>query len=190
VRKETAAISLAVNISARQFRQPDFVERVLAALDRTGANPLTLKLELTESMLLNDVEDVIAKMTDLKSHGLRLSLDDFGTGYSSLAYLRRLPLDELKIDLSFVRDILADAASGAIAQAILTLGKAMGLRVIAEGVETEEQRDFLIRMGCHSFQGFLYSRPLPLEEFQLWLPESAARAAPKPKKVRRSTSKT
>jgi diguanylate cyclase (GGDEF)-like protein/PAS domain S-box-containing protein len=190
VRKETAAISLAVNISARQFRQPDFVERVLAALDRTGANPLTLKLELTESMLLNDVEDVIAKMTDLKSHGLRLSLDDFGTGYSSLAYLRRLPLDELKIDLSFVRDILADAASGAIAQAILTLGKAMGLRVIAEGVETKEQQDFLIHMGCHSFQGFLFSRPLPLEEFQLWLPDSVARAAAKPKKVRRSTSKT
>jgi EAL domain-containing protein (putative c-di-GMP-specific phosphodiesterase class I) len=190
VRKEASAIALAVNISARQFRQPNFVERVLAALARTGANPLTLKLELTESMLLDNVDDVIAKMTALKSHGLRLSLDDFGTGYSSLAYLKRLPLDELKIDLSFVRDILADAASGAIAQAILTLGKAMGLRVIAEGVETEEQRDFLIRMGCHSFQGFLYSRPLPLEEFQLWLPESAARAAPKPKKVRRSTSKT
>jgi diguanylate cyclase (GGDEF)-like protein/PAS domain S-box-containing protein len=190
VRKEASAIALAVNISARQFRQPNFVERVLAALARTGANPRTLKLELTESMLLDNVDDVIAKMTALKSHGLRLSLDDFGTGYSSLAYLKRLPLDELKIDLSFVRDILADAASGAIAQAILTLGKAMGLRVIAEGVETEEQRDFLIRMGCHSFQGFLYSRPLPLEEFQLWLPESAARAAPKPKKVRRSTSKT
>jgi len=190
VRKEAAEIALAVNISARQFRQPNFVERVLAALARTGANPLTLKLELTESMLLDNVDDVIAKMTALKSHGMRLSLDDFGTGYSSLAYLKRLPLDELKIDLSFVRDILADAASGAIAQAILTLGKAMGLRVIAEGVETEEQRDFLIRMGCHSFQGFLYSQPLPLEEFQLWLPESAARAAPKPKKVRRSTSKT
>jgi diguanylate cyclase (GGDEF)-like protein/PAS domain S-box-containing protein len=188
VRKEAAEIALAVNISARQFRQPNFVERVLAALARTGANPLTLKLELTESMLLDNVDDVIAKMTALKSHGMRLSLDDFGTGYSSLAYLKRLPLDELKIDLSFVRDILADAASGAIAQAILTLGKAMGLRVIAEGVETEEQRDFLIRMGCNSFQGFLFSRPLPLKEFQLWFPESAGSAAPKPKKARRSSS--
>jgi EAL domain-containing protein (putative c-di-GMP-specific phosphodiesterase class I) len=127
-------------------------------------------------------------MTALKSHGLRLSLDDFGTGYSSLAYLKRLPLDELKIDLIFVRDILADAASGAIAQAILSLGKAMGLRVIAEGVETEEQRDFLIRMGCYSFQGFLFSRPLPLEEFQLWFPEPAGSATPKPKKARRSSS--
>jgi diguanylate cyclase (GGDEF)-like protein/PAS domain S-box-containing protein len=188
VQKERAAIALAVNISARQFRQPDFVERVLAALARTGANPLTLKLELTESMLLENVEDVIAKMTALKSHGLRFSLDDFGTGYSSLAYLRRLPLDELKIDLIFVRDILADAASGAIAQAILTLGRAMGLRVIAEGVETKEQREFLIRMGCHSFQGFLFSRPLPLEEFQLWLPEPAGSAAPIPKKFQRSSS--
>jgi diguanylate cyclase (GGDEF)-like protein/PAS domain S-box-containing protein len=188
VRKETAAITLAVNISARQFRQPDFVDRVLSVLDRTGANSLTLKLELTESILLDNVDDVIAKMKVLKSHGLRFSLDDFGTGYSSMAYLRRLPLDELKIDLIFVRDILADAASGAIAQAILSLGKAMGLRVIAEGVESEEQRKFLIRMGCHSFQGFLFSRPLPLEEFQLWLPESTESAAPAPKKARRSSS--
>jgi diguanylate cyclase (GGDEF)-like protein/PAS domain S-box-containing protein len=183
-RKETAALALAVNISARQFRQPDFVERVLAALDRTGANPLTLKLELTESMLLDNVDDVIVKMTALKSHGLRLSLDDFGTGYSSLAYLKRLPLDELKIDLTFVRDLGADAASGAIAQAILSLGKAMDLRVIAEGVESEEQRDFLIRMGCHSFQGFLFSRPLPLEDFQLWLPNSSESAAPSSRKAR------
>jgi EAL domain-containing protein (putative c-di-GMP-specific phosphodiesterase class I) len=184
-RKETAAITLAVNISARQFRQADFVERVLAALKRTGANPQSLKLELTESMLLDNVDDVIAKMTALKSHGLRFSLDDFGTGYSSLAYLRRLPLDELKIDLIFVRDLLEDAASGAIAQAILSLGKAMGLRVIAEGVESEEQQEFLIRMGCHSFQGFLFSRPLPLEEFQLWLPDSAESAAPIPRKLKR-----
>jgi EAL domain-containing protein (putative c-di-GMP-specific phosphodiesterase class I) len=186
LRKETAAVTLAVNISARQFRQPDFVERVLAALDRTGANPLTLKLELTESMLLDNVDDVITKITALKSHGLRFSLDDFGTGYSSMAYLRRLPLDELKIDLIFVRDIMADAASGAIAQAILSLGKAMGLRVIAEGVETREQRDFLVRMGCNSFQGFLFSRPLPLEEFQLWLPDSVGQRAQIPKRLLRS----
>jgi EAL domain-containing protein (putative c-di-GMP-specific phosphodiesterase class I) len=117
-------------------------------------------------MLLDDIEEVIAKMTELKLHGLRFSLDDFGTGYSSLSYLRRLPLDHLKIDRSFVRDILLDASSGAIAQTIISLSHAMGLPVIAEGVETEEQLNFLIRLGCHTFQGYLFSRPLPLEAFE------------------------
>ena len=169
-RTSTAHVVISVNISARQFRQPDFVQRVLDALERTGANPRNLDLELTESMLAENIEEIIAKMTELKAHGLRFSLDDFGTGYSSLAYLKRLPLDLLKIDRSFVRDILVDAGSGAIAQTILSLSRAMGLPVIAEGVETEEQREFLTRMGCHSFQGFLFSRPLPLEEFErLWL---------------------
>jgi diguanylate cyclase (GGDEF)-like protein/PAS domain S-box-containing protein len=177
-RAETAHIAISVNISARQFRQPNFVHLVLAALDRTGANPRNLELELTESMLVEDIEDVIAKMTALKVHGLRFSLDDFGTGYSSLAYLRRLPLDQLKIDRSFVRDILMDSSSGAIAQTILSLSSAMGLPVIAEGVETEEQRAFLTGLGCHSFQGYLFSRPLPLMEFErLWL-NSAKSAAP------------
>lgn len=169
-RQETARLTLSVNISARQLRDPDFVENVLATLDRTGANPNSLKLELTESMFVDDVEDVIAKMTQLKSHGLRFSLDDFGTGYSSLAYLRRLPLDQLKIDQAFVRDILVDTSSGAIAQSIISLSHAMGLSVIAEGVETQAQLDFLARLGCHSFQGFLYSRPVPAEEFELLLP--------------------
>ncbi|MGA2673005.1 MAG: PAS domain S-box protein [Terracidiphilus sp.] len=175
-RKESAHIVVAVNISARQFRQPDFVEHVLAVLDRTGANPHNLKLELTESMLVENIEDVIGIMADLKSHGVRFSLDDFGTGYSSLSYLKRLPLDQLKIDRAFVRDMLTDATSGAIAGTLISLGRAMGLSVIAEGVETEEQRDFLTRMGCHSFQGFLFSRPLELEQFhRLWLdPEEAA----------------
>lgn len=169
VRKETAPLTVAVNISARQFRNPDFVENVLAMLDRTGANPQNLKLELTESMLVDDVEDVISKMTELKSHGLRFSLDDFGTGYSCLAYLGRLPLDQLKIDQAFVRDILVDAGSGVIAQTIITLSRSMGLSVMAEGVETEGQREFLARLGCHSYQGFLFSGPVPLEEFQLLL---------------------
>ena len=165
-----APISIAVNISARQFRQPDFVEQVLAVLKRTGANPQHLDLELTESMLLENVEDVIAKMTLLKSHGLHFSLDDFGTGYSSLSYLKRLPLDQLKIDRSFVQDILEDIGSRAIAQSVISLGQALGLAVIAEGVETTEQCDLLISHGCHSFQGYLYSRPLPLDDFQrLWL---------------------
>ena len=168
--RQTAHLSISVNISARQFRQPDFVSQVLTAIDHAGANPRNLKLELTESMLVENVEDVIEKMTELKSHGLRFSLDDFGTGYSSLAYLKRLPLDQLKIDRSFVRDILVDESSAAIAQTIVSLSRAMGLPVIAEGVETEAQREFLTRIGCHAFQGFLFSQPLPLAEFEsYWL---------------------
>ena len=146
------------------------MERVLASVARTGANPMTLKLELTESMLVDNLDDIIAKMTELREHGLSFSLDDFGTGYSSLSYLKRLPLDQLKIDRAFVRDILSDVSSGAIAQTIISLSKAMGLSVIAEGVETEGQRDFLMQLGCSSFQGYLYGRPLPAAEFErLWL---------------------
>ncbi|MCX7176432.1 MAG: EAL domain-containing protein [Proteobacteria bacterium] len=164
-RPDTAHLSLAVNVSARQFHHPDFVEDVLAVLERTGANPHKLKLELTESMLVHDIEDIILKMTALKEIGVRFSLDDFGTGYSSLSYLKRLPLDQLKIDQSFVREVFTDINDGAIAQAIIALSQTMGLSVIAEGVETEEQRDFLSRLGCQSYQGFLFSRPLPLIEF-------------------------
>jgi diguanylate cyclase (GGDEF)-like protein/PAS domain S-box-containing protein len=164
---QSAAITIAVNISARQLHQPDFVQQVLKALDQTGANPRNLELELTESMLVENVEEVIGKMTTLKEHGLRFSLDDFGTGYSSLSYLKRLPFDQLKIDLSFVRDILMDASSGAIAQTIVSLGKAMNISVIAEGVETVEQRDALSRLGCHLFQGYLFSKPLPLADFEM-----------------------
>ena len=179
-RKETADIRVAVNISARQLLNPLFAEIVLTTLDRTGANPHNLELELTESMFVDNVEDVVAKMTELKSHGLRFSLDDFGTGYSSLAYLRRLPLDQLKIDQEFVRDILADASSGAIAQSIISLSRAMGLSAIAEGVETEGQRLHLARIGCHAFQGFLFSGPVPLEEFELLLPGRAKSATGNP----------
>jgi EAL domain-containing protein (putative c-di-GMP-specific phosphodiesterase class I) len=169
--RQTARLSIAVNISASQFRQPDFVQQVLSALDSTGANPRNLGLELTESMLAENIEEVIEKMKDLKSHGLRFSLDDFGTGFSSLAYLKRLPLNQLKIDGSFIRDILMDQSSAAIAQTIVSLSRAMGLPVIAEGVETEEQREFLTRIGCHAFQGYTFSRPLPLDEFESqWLP--------------------
>jgi diguanylate cyclase (GGDEF)-like protein len=163
----TAEISIAVNISGLQLRQPDFVKSLLAVLDRTGANPHNLDLEITEGMLVENVEDVIGKMTMLKSHGMRFSVDDFGTGYSSLAYLKRLPLDQLKIDRSFVRDILVDACSGTLAQTIISLSRAMGLSVIAEGVETEEQREFLARLGCDAIQGYLCSPPLPLEDFLL-----------------------
>jgi diguanylate cyclase (GGDEF)-like protein/PAS domain S-box-containing protein len=165
-RGETAGITVAVNVSARQFRQPDFVEEILEALERGKADPRRLKLELTESMLVDNIEDVVAKMTKLKSLGLSFSLDDFGTGYSSLSYLKRLPLDQLKIDQSFVLDLLADSNNGAIAQTIIALGQTMGLSVIAEGVETEEQRDFLVELGCPAYQGYLFSRPLPVQEFE------------------------
>ncbi len=178
--QKTARITLAVNISARQFQQPEFVGKVLTALETAGISAQNLKLELTESMLVDSIEDVIAKMIELKSHGLRFSLDDFGTGYSSLSYLKRLPLDELKIDLAFVRS-MHEPGGGAIVQAIISLGKAMNLEVVAEGVETEEQRVFLAGLGCHSYQGYLFSRPVPVADFERLLaeprvmPETAAR---------------
>ncbi len=165
-RPEMAHLTVAVNVSARQFHQPDFVDQVLAVLDSTGANPQRLKLELTESLLVDNVEDIIAKMTALKAKGVGFSLDDFGTGYSSLSYLKRLPLDQLKIDQCFVRDMLTDPNDAAIAKIIVALAQSLGLAVIAEGVETEAQRDFLARQGCHAYQGYLFSRPLPLEEFE------------------------
>ena len=164
---EMAHLTLAVNVSSRQFRQTDFVEKVLAALEETGANPQRLKLELTESLLLDSIEDTIAKMTRLKAEGVGFSLDDFGTGYSSLSYLKRLPLDQLKIDRSFVRDVMTDPNDAAIARTIVSLAHSLGLSVIAEGVETEAQRDFLVAHGCHSFQGYLYSRPGPVENLRL-----------------------
>lgn len=163
-------VPLAVNISARQFRQHDFVEHVLAALKLSGVNPVQLKLELTETALVEDIQDVTAKMTALKSHGLKFSMDDFGTGYSSLAYLKRLPLDELKIDRAFVQDIMEDGPSGAIARVIISIGQVLNLSVIAEGVETLAQRDALLAMGCDSYQGYLFSRPLTAYEFErIWL---------------------
>ena len=158
-------LSIAVNVSPREFRQPKFVDQVLAALDRTGANPQNLQIELSETMFGENVEDVIVRMNKLKALGVRFSLEDFGTGYSSMTYLKRLPLDQIKIDRAFVSDILNDPISGAVAQAIVSFAHAMGLSVIAEGVETEEQRAFLAKLGCHSFQGFLFSHPLPLGEF-------------------------
>ncbi len=175
-RKPAARLAIAVNISVRQFRQPEFVQQVFSALQQTGANPRNLRLELTESMLVENIEEVIAKMTELKSHGLRFALDDFGTGFSSLAYLKRLPLDQLKVGRSFMRGILTDQGSAAVVQTIISLSRAMGLPVIAEGVETEEQHQLLTRLGCHAFQGYLFSPPLPPDEFQrLWLSAAAGK---------------
>lgn len=164
-RPESAHLSLAVNVSVRQFCRADFVASLVATLARTGADPRRLKLELTESLLVEDVSDISAKMSALKELGLGLVLDDFGTGYSSLSYLRRLPLDQLKIDRSFVHDLLFDPNSVAIAQTIIVLGQTMGLAVLAEGVETAGQRDLLAGLGCHLYQGYLFGQPMPLEEF-------------------------
>ena len=166
MRSEFAHLTLSVNVSARQFYQADFVSQVLTALARSGANPLRLKLELTEGVLVANVEDVILKMTALKGAGVGFSLDDFGTGYSSLSYLKRLPLDQLKIDQGFVRDILVDPNDAAIARMVIVLAESLGLAVIAEGVETEAQRAFLATQGCHAYQGYLFSRPLPLVGFE------------------------
>lgn len=159
----TSNLTIAVNVSPRQFHQDDFVNQVLAVIDETGANPLRLKLELTEGLLIDNVEGVIAKMTALKEVGVGFSLDDFGTGYSSLAYLKRMPLDQLKIDQGFVRDVLIDANDAAIAKVVIVLAESLGLMVIAEGVETEAQRDFLASQGCHAYQGYLFGRPMPID---------------------------
>ncbi len=174
-RSGESPIPIAVNVSARQFRQADFVKHVLATLDRFGVDPKNLKLEITESMLLDNLEETVGIMETLKSHGLQFSLDDFGTGYSSLAYLKRLPLDQLKIDRSFVRDIRANAANGAVAHAIISLARALGLPVIAEGVETDEQRELLAHLGCSCFQGFLFSKAVPPADFEALLFTSANR---------------
>ncbi|KQW23638.1 EAL domain-containing protein [Acidovorax sp. Root402] len=161
-----AQLSLAINVSARQFLQDDFVAQVLALVQQTGANPAQIKLELTESLLLDNVDSVIATMRALKAHGLGFSLDDFGTGYSSLSYLKRLPLDQIKIDQGFVRDVLLDASDAAIARSIIALAGSLGLSVIAEGVETTAHYQFLLAHGCQAFQGYLFGRPLTLEDFE------------------------
>jgi diguanylate cyclase (GGDEF)-like protein/PAS domain S-box-containing protein len=157
---QRARWTMAVNVSALQFAQIDFVERVGQALQKTGAKPTQLKLELTESMLVDDIEGVVAKMKAIQAYGVAFSLDDFGTGYSSLSILKRLPLQQLKIDQSFVRDILVDPNDAVIARTIVALAHNLDLRVIAEGVESAEQRDFLAAIGCDAFQGYFFGRPV------------------------------
>ena len=162
---DMAHLTLAVNVSAHQFGQANFVEQVQTTAGRTGANPQLLKVELTESMLAHDIEDIILKMHALKGIGVGTSLDDFGTGYSSLSYLKRLPLDQLKIDQSFVRDVMAHGNDASIAKTIIHLGRDLNFTVIAEGVETTEQRDFLMAHDCNRFQGYLFSKPIPADQF-------------------------
>lgn len=163
-----AELSLAVNVSARQFSQAGFVDQVGDILRTSGANPHRLKLELTESTLLNNVEDTITRMQELQQLGVQFSLDDFGTGYASLQYLQRLPLDQLKIDRSFVQGLLSGDSDPAIVRAIIAMGQALHLEVIAEGVEERTQQQNLALLGCCHYQGYLFSAPVPLQRFEEW----------------------
>ena len=163
-----AELSLAVNVSARQFSEAGFVQQIADILQQSGANPHRLKLELTESTLLNNVEDTIARMQELQQLGVQFSLDDFGTGYASLQYLQRLPLDQLKIDRSFVQGLLSGDSDPAIVRAIIAMGQALHLEVIAEGVEERSQQQNLALLGCRHYQGYLFSAPVPLAHFEQW----------------------
>lgn len=154
-------LTLSVNVSIRQFKEPDFVDQVLSILAATGANPARLKLEVTETLLAENIEDVMIKMGRLRETGIAFALDDFGTGYSSLAYLQRLPLDEIKIDRSFVQDVTQNENAATIVRIIISLCQTLGFSVIAEGVETEAQRRFLAEHGCHKYQGFIFGKPVP-----------------------------
>lgn len=165
-------LTLSVNVSAKQFHQADFVSKLTDAIKRHSINPLQLKLELTESLLLENIEDTIVTMTALNKIGIQFSLDDFGTGYSSLQYLKRLPLMQLKIDQSFVRDIVVDSSDRAIVRTIIAMAKSLELNVIAEGVETKEQRQILLNKGCEHFQGYLFSKPVPISKFDELLEKS------------------
>ncbi len=161
-------IRVSVNISARQFRQIELVRTVREILDETGLDPAWLELEITESSIMYDIEAVIEILQQLNTMGVRLAIDDFGTGYSSLSYLKRLPVSTLKIDQSFVRDIITDHNDAAIATSVIALARSMGLEVIAEGVEAPEQIAFLQAKGCYRGQGYYFSRPLTVDDFTAW----------------------
>ncbi len=162
----TCELVLAVNVSAKQFHQIDFVHQVQTTVQRNGINPSLLKLELTESLLQESIEETLSVMNTLQKIGVRFSLDDFGTGYSSMQYLKRLPLNQLKIDQSFVRDIAHDNNDKVIVRTIIVMARSLSMDVIAEGVETEEQRQFLMENGCSDYQGYLFGRPVPIDEFE------------------------
>ena len=176
----TAHLHIAVNVSARQFHQPGFAESVHGLIQRHGIHPSRLKLELTESLLLDNVNESIATMQALRTLGIAFSMDDFGTGYSSLTYVKRLPIDQLKIDQSFVRDLTTDRDDEAIVRAIIAMAHSLKLEVIAEGVETEAQRSFLEHNGCHAFQGYLFGRPMPIEQLDSWLASTQGRVSGAP----------
>jgi diguanylate cyclase (GGDEF)-like protein len=163
---DTRNLELAINVSARQFHQAEFVTQIATCITLFGINPTRLKLELTESIVLENIADVVQRMQQLRALGISFSMDDFGTGYSSLSYLKQLPLDQLKIDQSFVRDISIDFNDAAIVRAILAMSQSLGLNVIAEGVETQAQHEFLLANGCKAFQGYLFGKPMPIDELE------------------------
>jgi diguanylate cyclase (GGDEF)-like protein/PAS domain S-box-containing protein len=166
------SILVSVNVSPRQFREGDMLQTVAEALEQSGLQARYLQLELTESMMMGDAEKYVVMLRDLKQLGVQLAVDDFGTGYSSLSYLKRFPIDHLKIDRSFVKDIASDPDDGAIVQTIIALGHKLGMRVVAEGVETEEQREYLQRNRCDEMQGYYFAKPLPASEFAAMLTDS------------------
>jgi EAL domain-containing protein (putative c-di-GMP-specific phosphodiesterase class I) len=165
----TRNLDLAINVSMRQFNEVDFVARTKAIIQESGINPTRLKLEITESMIMNNVQTIISTMNELKSLGVKFSMDDFGTGYSSLSYIKRLPLDQLKIDQSFVQDLQTNIHDRSIVRTIIAMALSLNLDIIAEGVETEEQRNILIDKGCRKFQGYFFSKPVPIEQLEVYL---------------------
>ncbi len=166
---ETAYLNLSVNISVKQFLDPDFVQNIIRIIDDSKIDAHKLQLEITESIFAHDLEDIKVKLAQLKARGVRLSLDDFGTGYSNLTYVKNLSLDELKIDKSFVKDVLSDGSAASITKMVISLAHELRITIIAEGVETHEQRQFLVDNGCLNFQGYLYSKPLPISEFNAFV---------------------
>ncbi len=170
-------LTLSINVAADQFVQPDFYEVLQQAVGKNGIRPERLKLELTESVFVNDVDDIVTKLSLLRQAGFAISLDDFGTGYSSLSYLRQLPLNQIKVDRSFVRGVAESRRAAALAKTIVQIGHDLGLDVLAEGIETEEQHRIMKAYGCTGFQGFHFGRPMPLPAFERWLSEAAGPAA-------------
>lgn len=164
-----AHLTLSVNISVKHFQSHDFMPHIVALIHETKIDARKLQLEITESIFSHNSEDIMVKMTQLKAHGIKLSLDDFGTGYSSLAYVKNLPLDELKIDKAFIKHVLTNVSADTITKMIISLAHELNIAIIAEGVETSEQRQFLIDNGCRHFQGYLYSTPLPIHEFNAFV---------------------
>lgn len=182
----TAHLRLAINVSAHEFCHPEFVSRTMTAINRFGIDPRKLMLELTESAMFTTVDETLAKMSALKTRGVCFSIDDFGIGYSSLTYLKNMPLDQLKLDRSFVADVLTNPNDAAIARTIIALGDSLDIDVIAEGVETEGQRRFLALHGCHAYQGFLFGRPGPIEDLlRMARSELATRTIQRPILVRK-----
>ena len=170
-------LTVSVNLSARQFSQPDLVSTVVQVLEESGIKPETLELEITESNAMQNAENTIRTLRELKNLGVRISMDDFGTGYSSLNYLKRFPIDTLKLDQSFVRDVTTDNRDAAIVSAVISLAHSLNLQVVAEGVETEEQLAFMSQQRCDRIEGFFFSSPMSTEELEPYLLERRARTA-------------